>query len=374
MTKKSDAETLSLLETLSNADGAPGAEDEVAEIFLARWKSRLTVTRDHLGSVIGTVPSSVPDAPRVAVDCHLDEVGFMVRAITRAGLLKMVPLGGFWSQALPGQRLRLLPALPGGTKLPAVIAAVSPHLLGRAERDRAVDIKDLLVDVGADSAKEAASWGIRPGIFAVPASTFIPMGRRCAGKAFDNRVGCALCIRTLEKAARPATKSSAPALPCTVVGVGSVQEEVGLRGVRTAATVAEPEIALVVEGAPADDLSVNGDEAQGKLGGGVQIRAFDPTMVASPRLVELALETAREHRIAHQLAVRPTGGTNAGRLHLHGAGVPSLVLSVPVRYAHSHVGVIDPADLVATERLVWELLKRLDRTVVNERLLPWLKN
>lgn len=359
---------IELLEKLSNADAVPGREDEVRQIFEERFSAlELEVSHDHLGGVVCEVPGEGEAPPRVAVECHLDEVGFMVRLITRSGLIKVQPLGGFWSQALPGQRLRFL---TGDRKVVGVIGATPPHLLGK-DRNRAVEVKDLLVDVGADNRAEVEGIGIRPGCFAVPDSTFTTLvtASRYLGKAFDNRLGCSVCLETVEKAAE-ALGEGHP-LPCTVLGVGSVQEEVGLRGVRTSAHVAEPEVAIVVEGSPADDVAGNGDESQGRLGGGVQIRAFDPTMVAAPRLVDLALELCEEQEIPHQLAVRTSGGTDAGHLHLHRRGVPTLVLAAPVRYAHSHNGVVDHGDIEAMAWLVWSLVQKLDRETVSARLLPW---
>lgn len=375
-----DESLVELLEELSNADGVPGLEDEVRAIFEARWAGLGELRHDGLGGVVLDVAGRAEagaEPPRVAVECHTDEVGFMVRLVTANGLLRVVPLGGWWNQALPGQRLRVLVAggetpSPGLRKLPAVIGATPPHLLGAdGAKDRMVDVKDLLVDVGAASREEAEALGLRPGCFAVPASSFTRLagGRRVMGKAFDDRVGCAVCLRALERAAAAARAGSA--LPCTVVGVASAQEEVGLRGVRVAAHLAEPDVAIVVEGSPADDVTASRDEAQGRLGDGVQIRAYDPSMVASPRLVELAIEVARALGIPHQLAVRTSGGTDAGQLHLHRRGVPTIVLAAPVRYAHSHAGIVDLGDLEAVERLVQALLERFDRATIARRLLPW---
>jgi endoglucanase len=373
-----EEERVELLEELSNADGVPGLEDEVRAIFEARWAGLGAMRHDGLGGVVLEVAGRGEAPPRVAVECHMDEVGFMVRIVTAAGLLRVTPLGGWWNQALPAQRLRVLAAdgdassTRAARKIPAVIGATPPHLLGAGgAKDQMVDVKDLLVDVGAASREDAEALGLRPGCFAVPASTFTRLagGRRVMGKAFDDRLGCATCIRALERAAAAAREGAA--LPCTAVGVASAQEEVGLRGVRVAAHLAEPEAAIVVEGSPADDVSLSREEAQGRLGDGVQIRAFDPTMVASPRFVELALEVARAQGIPHQLAVRTSGGTDAGQLHLHRRGVPTIVLAAPVRYAHSHAGIVDLGDLEALERLVVALLERLDRATLETRLLPW---
>jgi len=244
-----------LLKELSESDAVAGREDEVRAIFERRWKPLGEVRHDGLGSVIVERPGPV-DSPRVALFAHMDEVGFMVRSITRLGLLRLVPLGGFWSQALPGHRVRVL--TPEG-KLEGVIGAMPPHLLGQGDRNRAVDIKDLLVDVGARSRKDVEELGVRPGSFVVPAQDLVPMGKkgsRVMGKAFDDRVGCAVALSVLEEADK---------LPCTLLGVATVQEEVGTRGAKTAAAVAKPDIAIILEGAPADDLAPGPlDEAQDK--------------------------------------------------------------------------------------------------------------
>ena len=348
--------TVELLEELSNADALPGFEGEVRAIFRRSWQGLGPLLHDRLGSVVVERPGPA-SSPRVGLFAHMDEVGLMVRVVTRQGLLRVVPLGGWWPQALPGQRVRAL--VPAG-KVDGVVGATPPHLLG-ADSSKGVELKDLLVDVGAGSKEEVAGLGIRPGTPLAPATRFGRLaGSRVVGKAFDDRLGCALGIESV---------LALEGAPCTVVGVGCVQEEVGLRGVRTAARVARPDVAIVLEGSPADDVGGSSDEAQGRLGGGVQIRAFDPTMVAPAGLVELALEAAEAEGIPHQLAVRSTGGTDAGQLHLEGLGVPAIVLAAPVRYAHSHAGVLDLADLEATGRLARALVRRLDRLTVEERLL-----
>jgi len=352
--------TVDLLERLSNADGVPGFEAEVRSIFEEHWQGVGEVRHDRLGSVIVERPGPA-GGPRVAIVSHMDEVGFMVRVITRSGLLRVVPLGGWWSGALPAQRVRVLTAKG---KVDGVIAATPPHLLGKGDRDRAADMKDLLIDVGAASRGEAEELGIRPGSAVVPATSFLRFagGSRVTGKAFDDRLGCALCIETLVGAPSD--------LPCTLVGVGSVQEEVGLRGAQTAIRVAHPDLAIVLEGSPADDVGGGPtDEAQGRLGGGAQLRAFDPTMVAPRGLVDLALEVAQGGSIPLQLAVRPTGGTDAGRIHLEGVGIPTIVLAAPVRYAHSHASVLDVTDLDAVGQLVRALLPCLDMATFQERVL-----
>ena len=193
-----------------------------------------------------------------------------------------------------------------------------------------------------------------------------------SAKAFDNRVGVGLVIETLQELGDH---------PNTVIGTGSVQEEVGLRGARTVTAAVEPDVAIVLEGPPADDLpGSSSDTLQGKLGGGVQIRLYDPSMIANPRLTELTIETATAHQIPHQIAVRTSGGTDAGAIHQVGRGVPSIVLmyriflsssasvlwsGVPARYVHSHVSIINIDDYRATLDLLLHLIPQLDSATVD---------
>jgi endoglucanase len=175
-------------------------------------------------------------------------------------------------------------------------------------------------------------------------------------KAFDNRVGCALCI----EAAQLAEKH-----PNTIFASGSVQEEVGTRGAMASVSLIDPDVAIVLECPPADDTpGFSRDEAQGALGRGVQIRAYDPTMIANPRFVEFAVRVAEENGIPHQLTVRQSGGTNAARIHVHERGVPTVVLGVPARYIHAHAGILHLDDYEAALRLVLAMLARLDGELV----------
>jgi endoglucanase len=180
-----------------------------------------------------------------------------------------------------------------------------------------------------------------------------------SAKAFDNRVGmAALTLATHEL--------DASATPCDLLAVATVQEEVGCRGAVVAARLAKPDVVIVLEGPPADDLPglAPQGETQGALGGGVQVRAYDPTAIMNPRLVDLTLAVAAEKGIPCQLAVRRTGGTDARSFQAHELGVPVIVLGVPARYIHTHNAVIDLADLQACVELSVALVRRLDAKTV----------
>ena len=153
--------------------------------------------------------------------------------------------------------------------------------------------------------------------------------------------------------------------PNRLVLTGTVQEEVGLRGAKSAAFHAKPDVAIVLEGPPADDTpGFSRAESQGRLGGGVQIRLFDPTAIANPRLVQLAIETAKAENIPHQVTVRRSGGTDAGSFHLANSGVPTVVLGVPARYIHSHNAIIDVNDYLHLVSLTVALARKLDAATV----------
>ena len=157
-------------------------------------------------------------------------------------------------------------------------------------------------------------------------------------KAFDNRVGMAGVIQAGQALAGANH-------PNRLILCGTVQEELGLRGAKTAAAMTKPDVAIVLEGPPADDApGFSRADCQGRLGGGVQIRMFDPSAVGNPRFARLAIDVAHEEGIPHQVTVRRSGGTDAGAFHLANEGVPCVVLGVPARYIHSHNAMIDLND------------------------------
>ena len=348
--------SVELLAELTQADALPGHEDEVRQIFHSHLKGVGVIQRDRLGSIF-CAKSGNSEKPRILLDSHMDEVGFIVQNVTAAGYVKFLPMGGWWAHTLLAQRVNILTKQG---KVGGVIGSTPPHVLSAASRDQVMDLKDLYIDIGAESAEQAmGQYGVKPGCPIAPYGPFMPMKnpKLFSAKAFDNRVGVSLVIETLQQLGNH---------PNTVIAAGSVQEEVGLRGARTVAVAVEPDVAIVLEGPPADDLpGVSGDTLQGKLGGGVQIRLYDPTMIANPRLAELIIEIAATHQIPHQIAVRTSGGTDGGAIHQVGRGVPSIVLGVPARYIHSHVSIINIGDYRAALDLLLRLIPQLDSAVVD---------
>ena len=350
-----DNASLDLLKELTQADAISGHEDEVRAIFHRRLVGRGDVAADRMGNIFCT-RKGASDGPRILVESHMDEVGFLVQHITERGFVRFLNIGGWWAHTMLAQRVRI--TTPRG-KVEGVIGATPPHLLAEELRNRVMPVEALFIDIGAENRQQAIEeFGVTPGCPIVPAATWTPLNhpRRFAAKAFDNRVGVALVIDALNRLEE---------LPNTVIGAACVQEEVGTRGANVVVKSIEPDLALVLEAPPADDIpGFDPDSMQGRLGHGCQIRLYDPTMITNPRLGRFVIETAKDARVAHQVAVRRSGGTDAGPIHKSGYGVPTIVLGVPIRYIHSHVGVIQSDDYAATLELVLALLARLDNRTV----------
>lgn len=340
-----------LVRELSLAAGPPGAEDDVRRVTRAALDGCGTVSYDRLGSLLCEQPGTA-DEPRVMLDSHLDEVALMVHSIDADGLLPVVALGGWWPHVLLAQRVDVLTA---GGRVPGVIGSTPPHHLSADERNRVLPIESLFVDIGARTRDEARDAGVRVGDPIVPVAEFreLAVADAASGKALDNRLGVALMVETMRALA---TRDH----PNTVVGVGAVQEEVGTRGAGTAAELARPDVAIVLECTPADDLPGR-KTRQASIGAGPQIRMFDPTALPNRRLADLVLAVAGEIDVPVQVAVRRAGGTDAATIHRWRAGVPTVVVGVPARYIHSHVGVFRWHDWEAAARLIPSLVERLDR-------------
>lgn len=334
----------------------PGHEDEVRAIFVNELEDCGELSADRSGSVFCELAG---EGPRVLVAGHMDEVGFLVQNITPDGFIQFLAVGGWWEHSLLSQRVEI--RTRSGEKVTGVVASKPPHFLPEAQRRQVMTIDQMFIDVGATTRYEVEQeFGISLGDPIAPSSLFTPMQREdyYMAKAFDNRVGMAGTIQA-------GTQLAAAARPNRIILAGTVQEEVGLRGARTAAVHARPDVAIVLEGPPADDTpGFSRADSQGRLGGGVQIRLFDPSAIMNPRLAELAIRTAREEGIPHQVTVRRSGGTDAGSIHQSGEGVPSVVLGVPARYIHSHNSIIDLNDYLHLVALTTALVRRLDDSTV----------
>ncbi len=346
---------LQLLEELTQAHSIPGYEDEVREIFIKELQDHGELGTDQMGSVYCQKSGA---GPRVLVAGHMDEVGFRVQNILPNGFLKMVPVGGWWGHTLLSQRVQVKTS--AGENVTGVVCSQPPHFLSESQRSRVLGIDSMFIDIAARSAVEVAEWGIEIGDPIAPWSPWEPMRRpsHYMTKAFDNRVGMAGAIQVGQES---------QAEECQLIVAGSVQEEVGLRGAKTLASKTQPDVAIVLEGPPADDTpGMSPSESQGALGGGVQIRLHDPSAIMNPRLADFAIETAKAEGIQHQVTVRTSGGTDAGSFTVANSGIPSVVLGTPARYIHSHNAIMCADDYHAMVQLSLAMVKRLNQEVVNQ--------
>jgi endoglucanase len=227
------------------------------------------------------------------------------------------------------------------------------------ERKELPKLKDLYIDVGLSGKKKPETLGIRPGDPIVPwyPFTILKGGRTYMAKAWDDRVGCVMVVEVLRKLAR-LKRSNA------VYGVGTVQEEVGIRGAVTSGRRIDPDVCLALEVNIAQDIPGSPEGSPEKLGSGVSICVFDATLIPNTRLRDLVAGVAESRKIPYHFSAVPYGGTDGGKVHLNRFGVPTLVIAVPTRYIHSTAGIIHRKDFDNAVRLVTEVVKRLDRTTV----------
>jgi putative aminopeptidase FrvX len=352
-------ETLTMLKDLTDAKGIPGNEREVREVmkkYIAPFADELTT--DGLGSLIAKKVGK-EGGPKIMVAGHLDEVGFMITAIDDKGFLRFQTVGGWWGQVMLAQRVTIVTRKGDVT---GIIGSKPPHVLSAEARKKPVDIKDMFIDIGASSREEAQEWGVRPGDMVVPYFEFTVMNneKMLLAKAWDNRIGCAIAIDVLKQL-------QGVDHPNVVYGVGAIQEEVGLRGAKTAAFKIQPDIGFAVDvGIAGDTPGITEKEAMSKMGQGPQVVVYDASMVAHKGLRDFVTDVADELNIPYQFESIPGGGTDAGSIHLTHNGVPALAITIATRYIHSHAAMLHRDDYENAVKLIVEVIKRLDRETVDK--------
>lgn len=351
---------LAMLKALTDAKGIAGNEREPRRVFESYIKDAADeLHHDGLGSSIA-LKRGQADGPKVMVAGHLDEVGFMVTQIDAGGFIKFQTVGSWVPHVMLSQKVTVITR--SGEEIPGIIGSKPPHLMTAAERQKSFDIKSMFIDVGSSDREETESFGIRPGDMIVPAFEFTTMKNEkfLLAKAWDNRIGLAVAIQVLKNLQNEKH-------PNTVYGVGAVQEEVGLRGSKTATHFIQPDIGFAVDvGIAGDTPGIKPEEAQSKMGKGPQIILYDATLVSHPGLRNFVTDVADELGIPYQFEAIPGGGTDAGSIHLTGDGVPALPVTIAARYIHSNASIIHRDDFEATVKLLTEVIKRLDSDAVKK--------
>ncbi|MFW9780353.1 MAG: M42 family metallopeptidase [Candidatus Heimdallarchaeota archaeon] len=363
------------LEKLSNAFGPSGHEIEVSRI-IKEYVSTFSdeVFKDKTGSLIFKIGSI---GPKIMLAGHIDEIGMMVTGINDLGYLTFHQIGGWWDQSLLTQRV--LVRNRNGKTYRGIITAPPPHVLDPEVRKKVLTKDKMFIDVGCKSKKEIENLGIQIGDPITPDSKFELLERiqiekddngkekerkatLAVGKAFDDRIGAFIAAEVIRS-----IKEGNISHPNQIFGVATVQEEIGLRGARTAAQTINPDIGIALEVDISSDVpGVEKLKAPAEMSKGVSILAGDATMIPNPRFRHFVIDVAKEIGIDYQASVVMGGGTDAGVIHITGSGCPSIVLGVPTRHIHSHNGILDLADVNKAIILIIEILKRLDQETVDK--------
>ena len=326
-----------LLTALCEVAGPSGREERVRALVRPELSATCDrVEADPLGGLTGVRDGS--GGPRVMLAAHMDEIGLMVTHIDDRGYLRFSPLGGWDARTLVGQRVMV----HGRQDLPGIVGTTPVHLLDEAARQKAPKIEELAVDTGLPA--ERVRELVRQGDVVTRTRTLEDLGELVTGKSLDDRVGLFVMLEAMH-AASPA--------PSEIHATATVQEEVGLRGARVAATRVRPDIALAIDTCPADDGP--GTPAQGpstRLGRGTAIRLMDASAIGSPALVDLLVHIAEERAIPFQFHVSSKGGTDTQSLQLAAEGAIAGCVSIPTRYVHSSVEACHPDDIQASIDLV----------------------
>lgn len=339
---------------LTMLDAIPSHEKEVRDYMTKHLRPLAEVTYDNLGSIIAKQGTQ---GPKVMVAGHMDEVGFIITTITDEGYLKFTPAGGWWSQVMLAQRFQV--TLASGDKIIGTIGAKAPHILTEEERKKPVDIKDMFLDIGVESKEAASKLGIQPGLMMTPYMETVALAnpKYLLGKAFDNRVGCAAVLDVAEHFHQNP-------LDVELYGVGTVQEEVGLRGAKTSAYAISPDIGIAVDTTISYDFPGGSKETALGKGPGIMIR--DSSMIGHKGLRDFVIKVAEDAEIPYQLTSLLRGGTDGGQMHLTKMGAPTIALCLPVRYLHTHTSMIHADDYHHLVQLIIAIINALNEDTVQQ--------
>jgi endoglucanase len=352
-----DENSIEIMREMMEAFGPSGFEREINGLIKDYMKNYVDeILSDKLGTIAFKIGK---DGPRVLLAGHTDEVGFIVSSVTDEGYLTFNQLGGWWDQVLLSQRVVIR-----GSKedIIGVIASKPPHILPEEERKKVVEKKDMYIDVGVSTKEEIEELGIKVGDPIVPWSPFkiINEGKVAMGKAFDDRIGAFVFMEVFRR-----IKEQEINHPNIIFGAATVQEEVGLRGAETIAHLINPDVSIVLEVDIAGDVpGIKPFQAQTKMGKGPGLITYDRSMIPNQAFKEFVIDTAKQSQIPLQLSQMSGGGTDAGKIHMNRTGCPTVVITVPTRHIHSHVGLLSIKDTENAIRLVIELLKKLDKKKV----------
>lgn len=342
-----DEWNVALLKSLCETPGIPGREDRIRDVVREEMTPLVdNVEVDRLGNLIGRKRGN--GGPKVMLAAHLDEIGFIIKHIDDQGFIRIHPVGGFDPRVLPAQRV--LVHTSSGDQLPGVInMETKPIHLLREEETKPPKVDQLFVDLGltGDEVKEQ----VEIGDMVTLDRTVEQVGHNVIGKALDNRLSIFLMLEALRSLGNETPQAE-------IVAVASTQEEVGLRGVRTAAHQVQPDVGIALDTTLALDIpGASPQDAVTQIGEGVAIKIMDSSHISNTRLVQHLRELARVNDIKHQMEILPRGGTDAGGMQLSREGVTAVTISMPTRYIHTVNEMCSVGDIQAAIALLTAYLR-----------------
>lgn len=329
-----------MLREYTDAFGVSGNEKEIRTVIYEKVKDLGVTKVDKLGNLIVHKQGK---GKKVMLAAHMDEVGFIVKSICEDGRIKFAPVGGIDPRILISKRVVF-----GRSKITGVIGSKPIHLQSEGERQKPIDQKDLFIDIGANNKEEVIKL-IKLGDYATFESKFVDMGNFIKAKALDDRVGCAVITELFKEEFK-----------FDLYGAFTVQEEVGLRGAGVVAYSVEPEIAIILEGTTCADIAKNEKDFVTTSGLGPAISIMDRTSSANGRFLKRIVEVAEKNGIPYQFRRGTVGGNDAGKIHNSKSGCITVTISVPTRYIHSPISMINKKDYENTVKLVGLVLKSLE--------------
>lgn len=322
-----------LIQKLTGIPGVSGYETEIRNAIRAEVEAVADEVRvDNLGNLIVVKKGSDPQSPTIMLAAHMDEIGLIATHIDDNGFIRFTTIGGVPRHTSLAGRVLFL----NGTR-----GVIGHEPLEDINKIPTLD--QMFIDVGTTNRSDCS---VQVGDVAVFDQPFLDLGDRLVSKAMDDRIGVAVLIETLHQIA---------STPNTLYFVFSTQEEVGVRGATTAAYSLEPDIGIAV------DVTVSADTPKGpkmevSLGKGPAIKVRDSGMLSDPRLVEWMVSTADKANLPYQIEVLERGSTDARAIQMSRAGVPAGCISIPCRYVHSPIEMIDVDDAHNAVSLLVELL------------------
>ena len=333
----------SLLHDLCEINGTSGSEDKVREYILDKISGKCSCTVTPLGCIIAEYKGK-PAKNRLMISAHMDEVGLIITDINEDGTLALDCVGGVSADAVAGRQITLETGMTGciGTK--------AVHNLSKDEKETPVSFSSLYIDIGAKDMEEAEKYVSRGDNAYFTCGYHVSENGYVRSKAIDDRAGCAIMIAMILE--------DIPEYDCVFTFV--TQEEIGLRGARTAAFIAEPDMAIVLEATTAADIPLSsGADRCCILGNGPVVSYMDRSTLYDRELFALSRQCAEENGLPWQTKTVVAGGNDSGAIHISRGGVRTIAISVPCRYLHTPSCTAKLDDLHAAAELAAKMADKL---------------